>query len=252
MHEAHMAHGTPMTWKEILLHIGIITVGLLIALGLDQIAEYFHHRHQLSEVRQQLKNELALNALQYGFNIELMKHNIPDEKNDLILLHFLRQHAGAPRSQWPAVFRYSSNIYTFDSFAWDNFRQGPLFNYMPYDEQRKWDLLYGILSRIGEDRNLLSIEFKQIRTISFAEPDLEKLSPSQLDELIMHFTNISVLRYHIRVMYSNLHHYFPESFPTPDIPEVQTDMKDFNTPADMVQLSDSFDKQILDKENQYH
>ena len=55
MIEVHAPHESVHTWKDILIHIGIITVGLLLAIGLEQTVEFFHHRHQVAETREALK-----------------------------------------------------------------------------------------------------------------------------------------------------------------------------------------------------
>jgi hypothetical protein len=44
----HAAH----SWRDFLIHIATIVVGLLIAIGLEQMVEHLHERHQLHELRQ--------------------------------------------------------------------------------------------------------------------------------------------------------------------------------------------------------
>jgi hypothetical protein len=48
-------------WRDFFIHIATITIGLLIALGLEQTVEYVHHQDQLRTVRQQLAAELDEN-----------------------------------------------------------------------------------------------------------------------------------------------------------------------------------------------
>jgi hypothetical protein len=49
----HAAH----TRRDFFIHIATIVVGLLIAIGLEQTVEYFHHRHQIHELREALAEE---------------------------------------------------------------------------------------------------------------------------------------------------------------------------------------------------
>jgi hypothetical protein len=44
MLDVHPAHHAASSWKEFFIHIATIVLGLLIAVGLEQIGEYFHHR----------------------------------------------------------------------------------------------------------------------------------------------------------------------------------------------------------------
>jgi hypothetical protein len=54
MLDVHPAHHAASTWRDFFIHIATIVLGLLIAVGLEQTVEYFHHRHQLRDLRQGL------------------------------------------------------------------------------------------------------------------------------------------------------------------------------------------------------
>jgi hypothetical protein len=54
MIEVHPPHEDVHTWRQFFIHIAAITIGLLIAIGLEQTVVYFHHRHQLQEARREL------------------------------------------------------------------------------------------------------------------------------------------------------------------------------------------------------
>jgi hypothetical protein len=47
--------------RDFFLHLFTITVGLLIALGLENTAEAWHHRHQRKEAEQTIQSELVYN-----------------------------------------------------------------------------------------------------------------------------------------------------------------------------------------------
>lgn len=53
----HAAH----TWRDFLIHIATIIVGLLIAIGLEQTVELLHRRHQRHQVEDQLRAETLAN-----------------------------------------------------------------------------------------------------------------------------------------------------------------------------------------------
>ena len=57
--DVHAPHGGMHTWKDFWIHLGTITLGLLIAISLEQSVEYFHHMHQ----RHQLEDDLHAEAL---------------------------------------------------------------------------------------------------------------------------------------------------------------------------------------------
>jgi len=61
MIDVHVPHKSEHTWTDFFIHLGIVVLGILIAIGLEQTVEYIHRRHQLTEVRAQLAVERDLN-----------------------------------------------------------------------------------------------------------------------------------------------------------------------------------------------
>lgn len=61
MQHVHPPHGAPHSWKDFLLQIATIATGLLLALGLEQTVEWFHHRHQRAELEEQMRATLEGN-----------------------------------------------------------------------------------------------------------------------------------------------------------------------------------------------
>ena len=61
MLDVHVPHKTEHSWKDFIIHIATITVGLFIAIGLEQTVEYFHHLHQRHQLEEALRDELRTN-----------------------------------------------------------------------------------------------------------------------------------------------------------------------------------------------
>jgi hypothetical protein len=49
------------SWREFAVHIGIVTIGILIALGLDGVREHFHERRLVREMRENVRFEMDAN-----------------------------------------------------------------------------------------------------------------------------------------------------------------------------------------------
>jgi len=69
MLDVHPPHHAANSWRDFFVHIATITVGLLIAIGLEQSVEALHHRHQRHELEAQLYAEAER-------NLELVHGNI--------------------------------------------------------------------------------------------------------------------------------------------------------------------------------
>lgn len=70
MLDVHAPYEVVHTWKAFFIHIATIAVGLLIAIGLEQAVEYFHHRHQAREMADMLRQESSKNRDVARFDVE--------------------------------------------------------------------------------------------------------------------------------------------------------------------------------------
>jgi hypothetical protein len=77
MIDIHPPQHTAITRRDFFVHLGIVVLGILIAIGLEQSVEYFHHRHQRAELVQQMRAEAQ-------HNLPILHKNI-----DKLLVQFL-------------------------------------------------------------------------------------------------------------------------------------------------------------------
>lgn len=61
MLDVHAPHQVVHTWKDFLIHIAAIALGLLMAIGLEQVVEYAHHQHQSEMIEAQMRTVLQSN-----------------------------------------------------------------------------------------------------------------------------------------------------------------------------------------------
>lgn len=57
MLDVHAPNQRVHTWKNYFIHLATISIGLLIAIGLEQTVEYFHQRHQVREMTEKIQEE---------------------------------------------------------------------------------------------------------------------------------------------------------------------------------------------------
>ena len=58
--EIHAPEGPVHSFKDFLIHISIVTLGILIALGLEGLREAVHNRHLVRETRENVHTEMEL------------------------------------------------------------------------------------------------------------------------------------------------------------------------------------------------
>jgi len=126
MLDVHPAHHAATTWRDFFIHIATIVLGLLIAIGLEQTVEYFHHRHLASEARAQLQVERTSNETSNEFNIFATRLHEKYLHRDLAILHALRDHM--PVSAGPFILRHARYLYLEDE--WRKIHQSGTVTYI--------------------------------------------------------------------------------------------------------------------------
>jgi hypothetical protein len=59
--DVHAPHAPMHTWKDFWIHLGTITIGLLIAIGLEQSVEWMHRLHEKQVLQHDLREEAERN-----------------------------------------------------------------------------------------------------------------------------------------------------------------------------------------------
>jgi hypothetical protein len=113
MLDIHPGRHAANSWREFFVHIATIVLGLLIAVGLEQTVEYFHHRHLASEARASIQLELIQNASILQRDGENLLAEQQSLEKDLALLD-----SNTPDAQMLQALQYSWNLYRIEDAAW--------------------------------------------------------------------------------------------------------------------------------------
>lgn len=70
MLDVHPAPHAAHSWREFLIHIATIAIGLLLALALEQTVELVHHHHQRDQLEAALHQESLTNRRLIQYNID--------------------------------------------------------------------------------------------------------------------------------------------------------------------------------------
>ncbi len=137
--DVHPPHEPIHSWRDFLLHLLTITIGLLIALGLEAAVENLHHRNIVREAREKIRHELEQNQQAVASDlkgIDTNKHNL---QNDMERLRAIRKNPAAEKgSRLTYEFDWSS----FNESAWFSARDSGALTYMPTDEVQRYADVY--------------------------------------------------------------------------------------------------------------
>jgi len=149
MLDVHAPHGRVHGFRDFLLHLFTITIGLLIALGLEGCVEWRHHRHLVAEARENLRSEFRDNQKAIADELNSIHREQAQARDDIRTLTTLKNAKGDANNKGMTVaFTFSSD--KLQHASWDTSRETGAFAYMPYGEvktyaeivdlQSQWDL----------------------------------------------------------------------------------------------------------------
>ena len=171
-------------WKDFLVHIAAITLGLLIAIGLEQTVEYAHHREQLRAVRQELATELDENRRVATVNeLQFVKVRAEMDK-DMEILRASRAEHFRIASQLDYSWKFTR---THDS-AWEAATQTGVLSLIPHDELHLYGYDYAVFGDLMDALTEANVATEVAGAIARRVPD-GRFSPQDIDELISATSN---------------------------------------------------------------
>ncbi len=220
MLDVHPAHHAATTWRDFFVHIITIVIGLLIAIGLEQTVEYFHHRHQVAETREALNKELEQNQKAMASSVAEFRRLTTVVQTNLAVFHYLESHPGAPQSSLPAKVNWHSAGSPFGESVWITAQQGAVLNLMPTEEVRENSRIYRMLQTCSASFDAYHAASNDARAYTVDTASVSDLSPSQIQEQIR-LTRIVLNRlYRFGADLRNLATRYPQFAPGPTIEEL--------------------------------
>lgn len=178
------AHHAASSWKEFFIHIATIVLGLLIAVGLEQAVEHFHHRREIAEVRKELLGEREANKNSFTSETTHWRWETAELENNLMVLANLQKHPGTPDEKLPGslVWFHASTGHT--QAVWDAAKNSGVTSLMTREEVEQYEDTYSQLKRIDDVRSLTFDAMNDASRYELTDNRLSHLSPAQIGEII--------------------------------------------------------------------
>jgi len=183
MIEVHAPHEAVHSWKDAFIHIAIIVVGLLIAVGLEQTVEWVHHRQEVAKVRVELRAERETNKETFKRETANWRWETAELENNLMVLAYLQQHPGTPDEKLPGTLfwaRYNSDS---SQAAWDAATSSGVTSLMPREEIAQYERNYDKLKWIHESNLIVWDAMNDAMRYELTDGRLSHLSPAQINEI---------------------------------------------------------------------
>lgn len=180
MLDVHPVHGAIHGWRDFLLHIVIIAIGLGLAISAQQGVEYLEHRHQVTELRHALAQERAENRKTLAQQNRAWHWGVAELQNNLLVLRYLQQHPGTPQEQLPGMLLWHTSALTFTTAVWDAARENGVLALMPRAELEQYSDLYSALEREWQMAFAATQAVLEAERYNLSDADPSHLSPAQL------------------------------------------------------------------------
>jgi hypothetical protein len=168
---------TPIrTVREFLTHIGIVTVGILIALGLESLVDAHHRRALATEAVDGFHHELADNRAQVQEVLARMPKLREQIAAQIAALAAPAPSGAAQPIKYPGI---SFNLMT--TASWDTALATQAMNNIPYARAKRYSEAYGALSLFVEEERL---GFRTWQDLRIYGDDAAQLTPEQRRGLI--------------------------------------------------------------------
>jgi hypothetical protein len=183
MLEVHAPHEAPHSWKDFFIHLGTITIGLVLALGLEQFATFLHERSEVRETRAALQAEHQENIHRFHENVRSHLTAMALMHNNLRVVAYLRAHPGTPEAQLPGTVIWPIFVEPPVKAAWATAQSTNVLGLMPPGEVRRMTADYFQLDYAWQLYQPVAAKLVQCVNYNSYTSDVTTLTPDALDRI---------------------------------------------------------------------
>jgi hypothetical protein len=159
VHRPRPSHG----WREFLREIGIIVLGVLIALGAEQAVRTLHlHaqvRHAEAQMREEITNDDGPQVMQ---RIALA----PCIEQDLATIRALTEQGGPRAALIQAIEGYDPPSHTWDSLAFQGAAMSDIVPQLPPERLWRWAFVYTAMPLLDRADEREFLDVAKLRALS--------------------------------------------------------------------------------------
>jgi hypothetical protein len=145
--EVHPPNEPVHGWRDFLIHLATITIGLLIALSLEGCVELWHHRSLVHEAEASMQIEIDANARELQNALADVRKEQDFLKKDVAVMKKIIANPKVPNNE---DMRVDFRIRTFADVSWKTAESTGALSYMPYERAQEYANIYSAQNEIAE------------------------------------------------------------------------------------------------------
>jgi len=151
MLDVHPVHKSIHGWRDFLLHLLTITIGLFIALSLEGLLEWHHHRNLVHEAEASLHEEIRSNAAGLSGAVADIRNQHEKLARDVKILKQLINRGKLPKD---GNLEITFNIRGFENLSWKTAQSTNALSYMSYETAKQYAEIYDLQGRFEAAENV--------------------------------------------------------------------------------------------------
>jgi hypothetical protein len=176
------------SWKDFLLHLLTITIGLFIALTLEAAIESMHHRHLVRAARANLQGEVAENRKLYAINVLKLQLNRNQLAHDIEQLRELRDGRKLDNANLSWAWDWNS----YRDAAWKTAHESGAVSYMDPELISTYSTVYAQQDYVNATAVAILNEESRVGAPLEAAKDPSKLNAAELETLLIRSAEIDL------------------------------------------------------------
>ena len=162
-------------WRQLAGEVGIIVLGVLIALGAQQVAQNIQQRSEADEARRAVRGELEVNMARLASR-SAQKHCVENRMEEIQAL--LDQAASNPSITTPGWIG-RPQYWSMQTVRWDAVAQSGRAALLPADDLADYGSLYSWMGNINGVMTSEQADWARLRTLEH----MSRLTPEMIFEL---------------------------------------------------------------------
>lgn len=165
--------------RYVLVEIGIVTAGLFIALMLNSVVEWMHHKQLVYDARHNIQLEIAQNRQKVRKDLAYLRSSLAGVNANIATLQQMRAGKLAHAS-----LENRLDFDPLDDAAWQTARNTDALSYMPYDEAQRYSGLYSTIAYVnGRAQAVADSQFGAMTPAEMGY-DVRQLPPAELTAML--------------------------------------------------------------------
>jgi hypothetical protein len=177
--DVHPPHGGIHSWRDFFVHLIVITLGLLIALGLEGIVEWGHNRHLVHTAEANLMAELIANRKTLAGDFRFLNDAQKQMESDLSILSAFK---GTNHANAELAFHWTWN--GPNSAAWDTARNTGAVALMNFQTGQRYADIYAQQATVTTQSGAFIRDIYRTSAPLEGGRTLKELKPAELDTMI--------------------------------------------------------------------